>query len=207
MSIGKRVADAIGKMEAGDAEGALFVICSAIDATATKEYGKSGRSTYKQFIQENFGLITDVGLGRRILNLHLDYTDPTGQMKKNADGSYAIQEIIYHAVRCGLYHDAKIPSDIRFHEEGFITCKGGILQLPDSLIHGLIIAVIVSPVNHGETTGNDPVTRFGELPIMTNLLWGRRTEVNWLLEAKRATYAKHLEAAQERERNANKLPA
>src|SRR5258708_38169777 len=101
MSIGKRVSDAIDKMEASDPEGALFVICAALEATGVKEFGQKGRSSYKDFISQNLGLITDIALGGRILNLRLEFDHP--EMKKNADGVYPIEEIFYHAVRCGLY--------------------------------------------------------------------------------------------------------
>ena len=41
MSIGKRVVEAIKKMQSGDAEAALIPTSIAIDATATKLYGKN----------------------------------------------------------------------------------------------------------------------------------------------------------------------
>ena len=44
MSIGKQVSEAIDKMQAGDTEGALYALCSAVDATATREYGKRGKA-------------------------------------------------------------------------------------------------------------------------------------------------------------------
>ena len=85
MSVGKRVSDTIDKMGLGDAEGALFQICAAIDVTAKTEFGKSGRRSYKDFIHQNLGLITDIAFGSlKILNLNLRYDHP--KLKKNADG-------------------------------------------------------------------------------------------------------------------------
>ena len=84
MSIGKRVSDAIDKMEASDPEGALFAICAALEATAVKEFGRKGRSGYKDFISQNLELITDIAMGGlRIQNLRLEFDHP--EMKKTAD--------------------------------------------------------------------------------------------------------------------------
>ena len=74
MSIGKQVSEAIDKMQAGDTEGALYALCSAIDATATKEYAKRGKASFKSFVSSNFGLITAVAFGPKILNLNLEYS-------------------------------------------------------------------------------------------------------------------------------------
>jgi hypothetical protein len=40
MSIGKRIAEAVEKSSKGDPEGALISVSIAIDATASKLYGK-----------------------------------------------------------------------------------------------------------------------------------------------------------------------
>jgi hypothetical protein len=50
MSIGKRVSDAIDKMEASDPEGALFAICAALEATAAKESGQKGFCLVSSFL-------------------------------------------------------------------------------------------------------------------------------------------------------------
>ena len=110
MGVGKRISDTIDKMQAGDPEGALFQICAAIDVTARNEFGKSGRGSYKDFIHQNLGLITDIAFGgRRFLNLNLEYDHP--ELKKNPDGCVPVQDIFYHAIRCALYHEASLPDD------------------------------------------------------------------------------------------------
>lgn len=94
MSIGKQVADAIEKMQAKDAEGALFAICAAVEATAAREHGRGGRGSYKTFIRDNLGIITDVAFGgKRILNIRLAFDHP--EMTKNADGVYSVEDIFY----------------------------------------------------------------------------------------------------------------
>jgi hypothetical protein len=180
-------------MAASDPEGALFAICAALEATAVKEFGQTGRSSYKNFISQNLGLITELGFGPgRILNLNLEYDHP--ELKKNADGVYPIEEIFYHAVRCGLYHESGLPSNLHFTDENQIRCDHGALVLPASLVYGLIVAVVVAPVNAAESA---PKPHFATLweafPIPISKLWGRRAELLWLLDVG-AEVARHLEA-------------
>jgi len=179
MSISKRVSEAIEKMEASDPEGALFEICAAIDATAVKEFNKRGKDTYKKFVHQNLGLITDIAFGgRQILNLNLAYDHP--EVKKSSDGTCSIQDIIYHAVRCGLYHKAGIPDNIKFVQEQLITVKANNLILPSSLIYGFIVAIIISPVNKNESTLKDEILNLYNFLIPINKLWGRQEEFFWL---------------------------
>lgn len=182
MSIGKRVSEAIDKMEASDPEGALFAVCAALEATAVKEFGQKGKSSFKDFIFQNLGLITDIALGgRRILKIRLAFDHP--EMPKSTDGSYLIEEIFYHAVRCGLYHEARLPKNLQFTNERKIGCtKDGVLLLPASLVYGFIVAVIVAPVNVDETAHKPGTLNMGKFPIPISKLWGRRAELLWLLD-------------------------
>lgn len=182
MSVGKRVSDTIDKMQLGDPEGALFQICAAIDVTAKTEFGKSGRGSYKDFVHQNLGLITNIAFGScRILNLNLVYDHP--DLTKNADGCVTIQDIFYHVIRCGLYHEASLPDNIKFTDEMQIRIKDGVLILPSALIYGLITAVVVSPANRAELAPVEGMLNFGDFPIPINKLWGRRDELLWLLDA------------------------
>jgi hypothetical protein len=200
MSIGKRVSEAIDKMQASDPEGALFAICAALEASAVKEFGKPGRASYKDFVSQNLGLITNVAFGRgRILNLRLDYEHP--QMKKSPDGVYPIEEILYHAVRCGLYHAAELPSSLRFVAEQKIYSDKGALVLPASFVFGLITAVIVAPVNAHESASRPSMLNLGDFPIPISHLWGRRAELLWLLDAFAEVTRLHIEAQSARPNN------
>jgi hypothetical protein len=183
MSIGKQVSEAIDKMKAGDPDGALYALCSAIDATATNEYGKEGKASFKTFVHSNFPLITQVAFGQKVLNLNLEFSHP--KMPKSADGTYSIQDIFYHAVRCQLYHTTDLPSNVRFTNEWQIRCDYGAIILPDGFVYGLIIAVVAAPVNHAESEPKNKFSAFeidgASIPIFK--LWGRRPELSWLLEA------------------------
>lgn len=181
MSIAARVGDTIDKMKASDPEGALFSICAAIEATAKKEGGKGGRKAYKDFIHNNLGLITRFVSNIVMHNINLPYDHP--KIKKTQDGLCSVQDILYHVVRCGLYHDAKLPDDLKFTNEGRIQAGPDVLVLPASLIYGFVAAVVVSPTNVDEVLSKPSVMNIGNVRIPINKLWGRRAELMWLLDA------------------------
>jgi hypothetical protein len=183
MSVGQRIADTIDKMQVGDPEGALFQIAAAIEVTAEHESKTSGRSSYKNFIGQHLGLITRIAFGgTKILNLRLAYDHP--ELKKNVDGCVSVQDIFYHAVRCGLYHKASLPDNLKFtHEKRISIEDGGTLVLPSALIYGLITSVVVSPANRAEYAPKEGMLNLGDFPIPINKLWGRRHELLWLLDA------------------------
>lgn len=170
-------------MERGDPEGALFQICAAIETTATKEYGREGRKSYKSFVHDNLALITRVSFGGlSILNLNLRFSHP--RITTTPDGLVPLQEILYHAVRCGLYHDSRLPDDLAFSGEGQIRIEeDGKVVLPPSLIYGLIVAVVTSPSNEHEQSHKQHMLKIRQLQIPLETLWGQRKEIARLLDA------------------------
>src|SRR5262249_39182982 len=120
------------------------------------------------------------------------------EMKKNPEGVYTIEEILYHAVRCGLYHQAGLPSNLEFTSECQIRCNHGALVLPASLIYGLILAVVVAPANQQEVAAGPSMLNLGDFPIPISKLWGRRTELLWLLDAMAEVTRLRVEAQQAR---------
>lgn len=184
VSIEKRVTEALRSLVNSDPEGALFQICVAVEVTAKAEYGKSGRGSYKAFLEENLGLITEIAFGGiRVEALKLGFKHP--DLATDADGCAAFQDILYHVVRCGLYHEAGLPADIEFTDANHICARQGLLQLPASLILGLVICVVVAPSNSTERTSGQNVLRLGDTHLPINCLWGRRPELQWLLDARR----------------------
>lgn len=112
VSIAKRVAEAVEKMAQDDVEGALLPISAAIDATATKHFNRGGRDSYKRFLHENLGLITKIAFGPSVLNINLKYDHP--DIETGPDGLCTIEQILYHVIRCGLAHNADLPSTLKF---------------------------------------------------------------------------------------------
>ncbi len=183
MSIGKRVSATLGALAKGDHEQALHDICSAIEVTATKEAGKSGRRSYKDFIADNLVLITRsaFGVDGTWGSMGFKYDHP--DVKPGPNGFCSFEDIMYHVVRCGLYHEATLPSSLTFTNNNVISCDGGkTLSLPAALTKGLTVAVLTSPVNAGE--GIDPryEINIDFVKIVANKLWGKRAALTALLE-------------------------
>ena len=186
MSIGKRVAEAIQKMDENDAEGALYQICSTIDVTAKNELGKGGRSSYKSFLHSNMDLITAIAFGgTSILNLHLKYEHPN--IETDEKGCCTFQDIIYHAVRCGMYHEASISENLRFVDGGRIQVEDDYICLPSALIYGLIICVVTSPANKNESLGQPSILNLLGVPLLVDCVWGKREELRWLMDSLKET--------------------
>jgi hypothetical protein len=175
MSIGKRVTEAFEKMLSDDPEGALFAICAAIEETARRERRQKGRHGYKALIADNIHLVTGFGLGHPIASLRMGYSHPN--LPTDDDGNAQIEDIVYHVMRCGLYHTAALPASVIFTNNRIGGNGKGDLLLPKSMVSGLIVFVVCSPANTGETT--DPsfcVTAFGR-NFFLNRIWGKRVEV------------------------------
>ncbi|MFC1736633.1 hypothetical protein ACFL1X_10995 [Candidatus Hydrogenedentota bacterium] len=183
MSIGQRVSDTIQKLQESNPESALHQICAAIEATVKRESGAGGRSNYKNFIQQNMELITRIAFNSISgKNMYFELAHP--DLPKDSNGVSSIQDIFYHVVRCGLYHDAKLPDNLRFCDgKKIFTDTDGVLVLPSELIDGLLIAVVTSSVNSKERALGDYVLTFPYANIAVNSLWGRRNELIWLLDA------------------------
>lgn len=175
MSIAKRVAEAFGKMVQNDPEGALLPISSAVDATATKYYGRRGRKSYKDFIHENLALITKVGFGPMILNINIKYSHP--DLETDHNGLCSIQDILYHVVRCGLAHSAELPSTLKFVNDNSIYNEGDTLVLPASLIYGLIAAVVVCPNNSNQSMPEKYGLELNGIQFIFNNWWGKKEEL------------------------------
>jgi hypothetical protein len=205
MGLPDRVNDCFAKYESRDFEGAFFAICSPVEATATSEYGRGGRSSFKRFILENLELITVATFGvASIKKLSLNYQHP--ELKPSDDGLYGIEDIFYHAVRCGLYHASELPRNINFIDESRINTLGEILCLPARLSIGLALAVIAAPVNAGSAVEAFPakwMINVRGYPLFAKHAWGKRSEIAWLMEMGKTYFDQHSRAVDEQNRKEN----
>jgi hypothetical protein len=182
MSIAKRISEAIDRLVARDAEGALIPISIAVDATAQMVYPmEKNNVAYKTWLHNNLWLITKVGFGNvSINNFHFRFDHP--DVTPDKDGYVSIDQILYHLVRCGLLHQAKLPSNIQFNYEGEIKLGDNEIVFDSSIIYGMIAAVVVSPFNSGETIPIQyGLTVFGQTKSF-NELWGRQEDLLALFE-------------------------
>ena len=154
MSVGRCIERAIDSYKRGDFEDAFIQASIAVASTSEKEYPKErfDNVKYKNFIRENIALITKV-VGNVILRkgISLKYSHP--KLKKSQDGTYTIEEILYHIVRCCLIHEGGLPPNLSITDENCFKAEGdkSPLVLPATLVFGMVVAVAVSPENAVET--------------------------------------------------------
>jgi hypothetical protein len=190
MSVAKRITEAIDKLIAGDPESALIPASIAVDATASQVYpAKRNNEAYKDWLHDNLALITKVGMGNVSIteNFRLAYNHP--ELRLGDDGLCSFEQILYHVVRCGLLHGAKLPENLMFSMDGAIRVDSdsGKLTLGSSLIYGLIAAVVVSPVNRDQTIpDNYGITIFSKTKPL-NELWGQKQALLSMFDATPAT--------------------
>jgi len=184
MSIGKMVSEAIDKMNADDPEGALFSLCAAVEKTAVAEYGQPGRASFKRFIHDNVRLMVRfVFPGHSWGGFMFAYSHPSPKKSHPTGGMWTIEDVLYHAIRCSLYHGEDLPPNIIFAKDNTFSGGGGQITIPAKLIHGVIIALIVAPSNrHEKAEGIFTVTwRNEQLPL--DSLWGKRKEMLRMMDA------------------------
>jgi hypothetical protein len=149
--IGMLITDACQKYINHEYEQALFQVCAPIDATAKAE-GKPGtRRGYKEFLSDNITLITGA---MSIPSAGFRWEHAHNFKGAESNTNLRLEEAIYHLVRCGLYHDAKLPENFQLTEET-VGGSNGILKVPKSVVIGLIASVIGSPTNANERLGID----------------------------------------------------
>jgi hypothetical protein len=181
MSIGKRVSETFVKLIGGDPEAAMYQICSAIDATAQRESGRDGKSVYKAFLTANTDIICGVGFGVMLAGIRIKYSHP--KVDSDTAGTCSFEDIIYHAVRCGLYHEATLPGTILFTKNRIGPDAQGCLQLPEMFIAGLAFAVVVSPVNANERSDPGHFIAVKGTQFHVNDWWGRSADFRTALQA------------------------
>jgi hypothetical protein len=181
MSIGKRVAECMEKAIAGDPEASLLPICSALEATAKREYPTERQSgpRFKKFLKESLPIIGFFGLSGlvtpqlRVGVSHLNHDT----LKMDADGRATLEDVLYHVVRCGLDHEATIAQYVSFPENVILGCQGPTLQLCRALPYGLVLAVVGSPANSTEKLPSPFSITCRGLIYNLDEYWGQRSQL------------------------------
>ena len=175
MSVGKRIAETIDKLTTEDYEGALIPASIAVDATASNEYpGQNNNSAFKNFVGDNFHIVTRVSSGGQSCFgiLRVKYSHP--RITSDANGACNVKDIFYHAVRCGLLHDAQLPTGIEFQKGNVISVRDGHVILPAEFITGLIVSVVLAPSNANETMPERYTMNLLNRSYILNDLFGQR---------------------------------
>lgn len=185
VTVGKRIQSCINHMDNKEFGLALSELCIAIDITAKKNYDKqqSSATTYKKFLHENMWMIMVTGTGNLINPIKVKFTHPS---IKNSDGYCSLEEIIYHIVRCELIHDTGKNSNIEWNPDSsypILYNAEGELLLSTAFIWGLVLSVVVSPVNKDERVGELCWISTLSFKYFINDLWGRIDLVKKMVRA------------------------
>jgi hypothetical protein len=168
------VFDALERIAQRRPEGALRDICGAIEGTL-KKGGLGGREKYKAWVASNLDLILVVGFpGLKTASMRIAYSHPD-LPPTIPPNTPSLEEIIYHVVRCELYHKGGLPSDIEFSDG--IIAGGGLgrsMTIPADFVLGLILGVLISPENSAERMRNEPVLWCNGIPLHLNSFWGKK---------------------------------
>lgn len=153
-------------------------ICCAIDAVIKKVNGKEknpGRKTYKNFINEQEPIIVHFGFpgisGAIGYDLKHEYLDIENRDKSSM---VTLADIVYHLIRCSLAHTCDF-SHLKFVNRTHVSNEEDMLVLPETMIDGLILAVVLHPSSKeyfGSLKNLDYGITFGEKQYPLHSLWG-----------------------------------
>ena len=154
---------------------ALTPACIALDVTAQRYTGakRSSRGNYKKFIQDHLWLITYMGFpGLMTSTVRVPFNHP--DVKPDAAGSVGVEDIIYHVIRCSLVHSDEKAAKIVWNKAIALGLDpSGKLVLSESLVWGLLGAVVFSPVNKNETIPDSYWLSVADFRMFISELWGR----------------------------------
>ena len=154
---------------AGETEEALFQICSVTENTLRREGYEPNAKGYKAWLLDNTPIITGVSFGCALAEMSF------GGSPDQSVKPVPLQHLLYKLVRCGLYHQGQMESDITFTEN---TLVGGPPHgVPKSFVIGLIFAVVASPCNSGGQTKPGFFFSSGVEKLRPQDWWGRRDEL------------------------------
>jgi len=98
-------------------------------------------------------------------------------LKTDDNDMVDMEDIIYHTIRCGLIHQCDIDSQIEFTSQTFIGDFINKFKIPQDLVIGLIVAVILNASNKNEHLYKDYliVNPLTEEKINLKEMWGLET--------------------------------
>ncbi len=178
MNLSKCILDSIQHIYDDRAEEAMVNICPAGLLTAEKQYEGEDEDAFRKFFKDNFDLMADVAFGSkskkaRKIGYHLPHINPDPEV------SFSIEDIFTSsAILC--LHEKKLPEYITFTSDNIITAEKDSVILPANLVFGLILAVILSPVNAEMKAEKTEIINYRNIPLPLNHLWGRKSEFTWL---------------------------
>ena len=178
MNIGNFISNAIKNLNSGEYDVALSLTCSALDATAKKNFPTLNNNTrIKKFISENTRIISYFGLpGISCGRLKMS-CNSIPEIKKDEHGRVGLEDVIYYAIRCNIIHECKPDPRIEFTKHTRIGEENGKFFLPSQIIQGLIFSVLLQEANKNEKVGIKMEIKLPNAIYDINDLWGKKEEL------------------------------
>ena len=181
MSLASFVAASLDELHAGRYDVALALACAAVDATAARHASVSAPSgnakRFKGFLEDNMRVITTFGFPGIIADgIRIKCTN-VPDLKTDPNGYVSVSDIIYHAVRCGLLHECVIDERIEFTKETSVGDFDRKFEIPRNVIFGLLMAVILSPLNRAEVLDREYSVSIHGTRVDLQSLWGQGANV------------------------------
>jgi hypothetical protein len=180
MSIGSFIEASLYHFERKHYDISLALACSSVDATASKGgYKGDNNGKYKNFLKDNMRIITTFGFpGIVASGIKIKCKNIKG-IKTDSNDMIDIENIIYYIIRCGLIHQCDIDSQIEFTSQTSIGDFVDKFRMPQNLVLGLIVAVILAKCNRDEKLSKDylmfnPLTK---KKINLNEIWGTQIKL------------------------------
>lgn len=167
-TVGEFVQEAVDLMNSGSYDAAFAPTCAAIVETAKKSFGDGN---YEKFIKENWELLSFMGLPRA-LPLPLNVPFALKRIVPSFNSHHGAKEIIFHVIQQTLA-TGKMPAQFAFAATDTFEIRRNRLQIPLSLLGGLLGVVIVQPVNREETIDEKYWMNIADFKMFISELWGR----------------------------------
>lgn len=173
MSIGENIQEAIDRSERGLYSLAFFSACTALGATLAKaaEKDEAGREEFRRFLKENWELIAFMSLPRATpLPLNVPFGIKRIDPKFNVH--YGIEEIVLMIIEKTI-RLGRLPDDFVFHSGAGFEIKDGKLQIPHTLVGGLLGIAVLHPINKDESVLDKYWIKISDFKMFVSELWGR----------------------------------
>lgn len=101
------------------------------------------------FINRYLDIVATVGFGGTIL------VNPGATLivdaPKDPSKTKNITKVLYDIVRCSLIHEADLPFNVQFTDDGFYGMRNGIYLIPTNFFYALLFSIVASPSMHGKS--------------------------------------------------------
>ena len=176
MSISNFIEASIQHFENHTYDISLALVASAVDATATKsKYKGNNNVKYKKFLKDNMRIITTFGFPGISASAIKIKCHNIKDLKTDKNNMVNIEDIIYHTIRCGLIHQCDISNSIEFTEKTYIGDFIDTFKIPQNLVLGLIMSVVLAECNKNEKLSTNVYTIINPISqeeLIINNLWG-----------------------------------